>query len=50
MGFLTRFMIEYYGLHNYEYARTNDKVLTHTLINPTFNFEIAKLDVHEADA
>ncbi|MDG2375573.1 MAG: 4-hydroxyphenylacetate 3-monooxygenase, oxygenase component [Woeseiaceae bacterium] len=26
----------------YEYVRTNDKVLTHTLINPTYNFEEAK--------
>ncbi|MDP6993363.1 MAG: 4-hydroxyphenylacetate 3-hydroxylase N-terminal domain-containing protein, partial [Woeseiaceae bacterium] len=26
----------------YEYVKTNDKVLTHTLINPTYNFEEAK--------
>ena len=26
----------------YEYARSNDKVLTHTLVNPTFNFDQAK--------
>jgi 4-hydroxyphenylacetate 3-monooxygenase len=26
----------------YEYIRSNDKVLTHTLINPTYNFEKAK--------
>jgi len=26
----------------YEYARTNDKVLTHTLVNPTFNHALAK--------
>ena len=26
----------------YEHIKTNDKVLTHTLINPTFNFEQAK--------
>ncbi len=26
----------------YEYVRSNDKVLTHTLINPTFNFAQAK--------
>jgi 4-hydroxyphenylacetate 3-monooxygenase len=26
----------------YEFARSNDKVLTHTLINPTFNYDIAK--------
>jgi 4-hydroxyphenylacetate 3-monooxygenase len=26
----------------YEYIRNNDKVLTHTLINPTYNFAMAK--------
>jgi len=26
----------------YDYIKTNDKVLTHTLINPTFNYEQAK--------
>ena len=26
----------------YEYIRSNDKVLTHTLINPTYNFALAK--------
>jgi 4-hydroxyphenylacetate 3-monooxygenase len=26
----------------YEYIKSNDKVLTHTLINPTYNFEQAK--------
>jgi 4-hydroxyphenylacetate 3-monooxygenase len=26
----------------YEYIRSNDKVLTHTLINPTYNFQMAK--------
>lgn len=26
----------------YQYVKTNDKVLTHTLINPTYNFEEAK--------
>jgi 4-hydroxyphenylacetate 3-monooxygenase len=26
----------------YEYIKTNDKVLTHTLVNPTFNFAQAK--------
>lgn len=26
----------------YEYVRSNDKVLTHTLVNPTFNYEQAK--------
>lgn len=26
----------------YEYVRDNDKVLTHTLVNPTFNFELAQ--------
>jgi 4-hydroxyphenylacetate 3-monooxygenase len=26
----------------YEYVRSNDRVLTHTLINPTYNFEQAK--------
>lgn len=26
----------------YEYIRANDKVLTHTLINPTYNFAMAK--------
>jgi len=26
----------------YEYVRSNDKVLTHTLVNPTFNYEQSK--------
>ncbi|MCZ6665395.1 MAG: 4-hydroxyphenylacetate 3-monooxygenase, oxygenase component, partial [Gammaproteobacteria bacterium] len=29
-------------LNYYEYIRSNDKVLTHTLINPTYNFAMAK--------
>jgi 4-hydroxyphenylacetate 3-monooxygenase len=31
----------------YEYVRSNDKVLTHTLVNPTFNYAQAKLGQYD---